>query len=105
MGETGAVNDFSVRYVSAPSEVLHRQDYRSAQIIANIDRLTYLRQRRVQLPLQRVSLVADLVQLALGQAQVLLSLSQRVKEPISFLQHGHHQRLKVTLGVRMQRGA
>lgn len=65
----------------------------------------YLRQRRVQLSLQRVSLVADLMQLALGQAQVLLSLPQRVQEPISFLQHGHHQRLKVTLGVRVQRGA
>lgn len=91
-----AVNNFSVSNVFWwPSEVLHQWDYP----------LTYLRQCCVQLPLQRVPLVADVVQLALGQAQVLLRLSQSVQEPISFLQHGHHQRLKVTLGIGVQRGA
>lgn len=66
---------------------------------------SYLRQGRVELSLQGVPLVADLVQLALGQAQVLLGLPQRVQEPVSLLQHGHHQRLKVALRIGVQRRA
>lgn len=49
--------------------------------------------------------MADFVQFALSQAQILLRLSQSLQQTIPLLQHGHHQRLKVTLGVRLQRGA
>lgn len=64
---------------------------------------SYLRQGGVELPLQSVSLVADLVQFALCQAQILLRLSQRVQEPVPLLQHGHHQRLEMPLGIRLVR--
>lgn len=59
--------------------------------------LAYLWQSSVKLSLQRVSFMANFVQFALGQAQILLSLSQSVQKTITLLQHGHHQRLKVTL--------
>lgn len=61
----------------------------------------YLWQSAVELSLQRVSLVADLVQLALRHTQVLLRLSERVQQSVSLLQHRHHQRLKVALRVRL----
>lgn len=51
----------------------------------------YLWQSSVKLSLQRVSFMANFMQFALGQAQILLSLSQSVQKTISFLQHGHHQ--------------
>lgn len=49
--------------------------------------------------------MANLLQLALGQCQRLLSLSQRVQEAVPLFQHRYHQLLEVRIRVRLRGGA
>lgn len=60
----------------------------------------YLRQGGAELPLQRVAVVDDVLQVLLGQAQALLRLPQRVQQPVPLVQHVDHQLLEMGVRVR-----
>lgn len=62
--------------------------------------MTYLWQGGAELALQRVTVVDDVLEMLLGQAEALLRLSQCVQEPVPLVQHVDHQLLEVRVWVR-----
>lgn len=64
----------------------------------------YLREGRIELPLELVALPQSLLQAALSDRERLAGLPQGVQQLVPLVQHVHHQLLKVSISLGALRG-